>query len=223
MNTVTLQDPGVKLLHSVERLLDSDETILREMRRIWAETHGDRHEACRRAIAEYSNRSALAGAVAAAPGIIPGCGTAAAIGATVVEMAFVMKLEVEMCLGLAALLDFDISQPEHRQVAYFLAALGTHEIATDRNPLAAYSDVGMAAIWNYGPRELSKLVLELFGKIATIKAAQKLGVGLLRAVPFVGIGVGAGLNKAMTAKVGRRAHGALNARVGYLEKQRGAR
>lgn len=220
MNTVSLQDTGKKLLHSVERLLDSDEVIVRDMSRLWNHAHADRHEACRQAISEYSNKSALAGAIAAAPGVVPGFGTAAVVSATVLEMAYVMKTEVEMCLGLSVLLDFDIKNPEHRQVAYFLAALGTHEIATDRNKLADYGEVGVAAVWNYAPRELSKVVLELFGKLATLKAAQKLGTGVLRAIPFVGIGVGAGLNKAMTAKVGRRAHGALNARVAYLAKER---
>lgn len=218
MNTMnsmnsTNSDPGLKLLHAVERVIDHDEIILADARRHWAAAYGVRDLACRRTVSEYSNKSAIAGALSAAPGIIPGYGTAAVIGASVLEMAYVLKTEVEMCLSLCAMFGLDIRVRENRQIGFLLAAVGTHEVASGRNPLYDFGAVGFQAVWSYTPREVSKMLLRVLSIVAALRATKALGCGVLRAIPVVGVGIGAGLNKALTTRVGDAAHQTLSARL----------
>ena len=209
-------ESGKKLLHAVERMLADDEHLLATKDRLLRSAGGDRDDACSRAIAEFSNRSAYAGAVAAAPGLVPGGGTVVALGMTFVEMTYVMKTEVELCLVLSAIRGFDIRTREHRQVAFLLAALATHEVEADDEAPLAWGRAGLAAVWNYAPRELSKRVVEVFGLLVMVRAAMRFGHGVLRALPIVGVCVGAGINKTLSRRVGRRADEALRARAATI-------
>ena len=58
----------------------------------------------------------------------------------------------------------------------------------------------MTAIWNYGGRQLSKLLLTVMARLALIQ----LGKSALRAVPFAGMAVGASVNRILTKGVGDR-------------------
>lgn len=61
------------------------------------------------------------------------------------------------------------------------------------------------AVWNYSPREVSKLVLDIFGILAVAAASKMFGRVALRALPLVGVVAGAGVSKMLTTRVGHRA------------------
>lgn len=201
-------DHGQQLLSAVERLLVSNDEIFR----IVLEERAKGPGASERIVSRFSNQSALAGALAGAPCMVPGWGILGIAGTMVVEMTYVLKSEVEMCLALAAHHGVDIRLIEGRQLAFLLAAVGTSEAMTGRDPLVDLCSSGIEAVWNYSPREISKLVLHVFGAVAIVYASKSVGQGLLRAIPVVGVGVGAGVNKVLTQRVGRRAIHALRLR-----------
>ncbi len=198
---------GKTLLSSVERLLDQD-AVERTTRRILAVTT-EREEASKRVISHYANRSAIAGALSAAPGLVPGWGTLGVVGLTLAELSYVMKVEVEMCLGLCAIHGHDIRRLETRQLALALAAVEVHRVEAGRNVVLDLGEVSVQALLNYTPRELSKLTARFFGWFACQRAAQWVGKSVLRAVPAVGSVVGFGMNALLTRRVGKAAHLAL--------------
>jgi hypothetical protein len=210
MNTTTTQSTnhGQRFLSAVERLLRSNEEI-HDI--VWEERQKG-PGASERIVSRFSNQSAVAGALAGAPSLVPGWGLLGAAGMMMVEMTYVMKFEVEMCLALAAHHGLDIRRRENRQLAFLLAAVGTSEEMTGRDPLLDLGASSLEAVWNYSPREISKLVLHVFGVVALVQASQSVGKGLLRAIPVVGVGVGAGVNKVLTRRVGLRAIRALRLR-----------
>lgn len=60
------------------------------------------------------------------PVLLPGVGTMATIVGTMsVEVVFMMKTEVEMCLALLYLFGGDLEDPSQRQMAFLLAAVST--------------------------------------------------------------------------------------------------
>jgi hypothetical protein len=184
----TQEEKGQTLLNAVERIVAPNDEILRIVASARRQS-SDHASAERWIVARQSNLSALAGAVAAAPSLLPGWGTIGVFGTVMTEMVIVLKLETEMCLALAALNGLDLERRDHRQLAYLLAAVGTHEIATGRNPLQDVGAVGWEAVWSYSPREIGKLLLRVLGALALINAARTVGRGLLRAIPVIGGGV----------------------------------
>lgn len=212
--------PSHRLLHAVERMVAEPEAIIRVVDTYRGESPGlDRLSA--RVVSHYSNRSALVGGLSALPGLVPGIGTlAVSLGTTVAEMAVVLGLEVEMCLALACAHGFDIRDRRERALALVLAAVYASEVESGRNVLLDIGGVSWTALVNYAPRELEKLALQIAGYILVEVAAAKLATGLLRSLPLVGIGVGAGLNKILTRRVGRRARMWLFLRMEATKRER---
>jgi hypothetical protein len=204
----TSESKGQTLLTAVERLVAPDADILR----VVAEERARGPGASERIVSRFSNRSALVGALAGAPSLVPGWGIIGALGTVVAEMTYVLRTEVEMCLALASHHGLDITRRDHRQWAFLLAAVGTHEVAVGRDPLRDAGAIGWEAAWKYSPREVSKMVITVFGFIAIAAASRAIGRGILRAVPIVGMVAGAGVNKVLTQRVGRRAIAALRLR-----------
>ena len=207
MNEVEETQHGEKLLSAVERILADDQTILRiveEHRRKVPSM--DDHDMFVRAVGEslvktYSTKSAISGGATALPAVLPGFGTLATLtGGTLVDMALMLKYEVEMCLALSWLYGFDIRRREERQIALLLASVNTYEVQSGRNYFVDLASAETTAIWNYAPRELSKLVLQVMGKLAILSV----GKGLARALPLVGIAIGSSVNKVLTTRVGKR-------------------
>lgn len=204
---------GQRLVSAVERMLEPSEAIIALVLQIGRESGACFVEQSRRIISHYSNRSALVGGSLALPGLVPGAGTlVAAVGTTLADMALVLKFEVEMCLALSCLHGYDIRRPEERQLAFLLAAVKTHEVESGRNILLDIGAVSSSAFWSYAPREVSKMLLRVCGAIALAYAARSLTKAVLRAIPLVGVGVGAGLNKVLTTRVGEQAHRELTLR-----------
>jgi len=200
------QSSSHNLLTSVERMLAPSREIRDVVESYRRTTPPDVAQLSERLISHYSNRSALAGGVSSLPALVPGVGTlTVAFGTTLAEMAVVLKLEVELCLALAHAHGFDIDDRRERQLALLLAAVHTHEVESGRNVLLDVGEVTLTAVANYTPRELQKLLLRISSAIGINYATKYLTKGVLKAIPIVGVGVGAGFNKFVTTKVGRRA------------------
>jgi hypothetical protein len=196
---------GHKLLNAVERMIARPAAIEAVVADYAAEHSDDLEALSRRIISHYSNRSALAGGLAALPGMVPGLGTlTVAFGTSLADMALVLKLEVELVLALARAHGVDIREPGERRLAFLVAAVNVAEVESGRNVLLDIGSVSLTAL-RYTPREIEKHLLHVFGVIAIALATKYVPRGVVRAVPFVGIAVGAGLNKALTARVGRNA------------------
>lgn len=191
------------MLAAIERLLASDDAILAGVETARRKSRS-LDEAASALVSNYATASATAGAIAAAPSIVPGWGTAGAIGTLVAEMVYVLKIEVEMSLALCSLRGMNIRREHDRKLAFLLAAVWTHEVSTGRNILVDAGAASFDAIAAYSPREISKLLLRALGAIATAAAARSLGRGLLRVIPLVSVGIGAGVNYTLTRRVGRK-------------------
>lgn len=205
---------GLKLLNAVERMLAEPEKIEQVVHRLAKGAPASTEVLSERIISHYSNRSALAGAVSSLPGMIPGVGTlVVATGTTLLEMAAVLKLEIEMCMALAYAHGFDIRTRNERQLSLLLGAVHTHEVESGRNILVDIGAVTGTALWNYTPRELNKAALRVFSVLAVAWASNYVTKGILHAIPILGIGIGAGMNKTLTTRVGRNARSWLSFRA----------
>lgn len=200
---------GKKLLTAVERIVASSESIIASVEGVQATLKSAqpalkgaelRDAVARALVKSYSNRAAIAGGASALPGLIPGWGSlVAAVGGTFAELTLLLKWEVEMALCLSHLYGFDIDQPSERQLAFLMASVGTYD-AGGKNFFADVARLEGTAIWNYAPRRVVRLVAQALAALG----AMYLWRGLFKAIPVIGIGLGAGMNKVLTQKVGDR-------------------
>ena len=206
---------GERLLSAVERLLDDTGNIISRVETFKKRVrHGNdpvevRKLVASELIAEYSNKAAISGGASALPAMFPGVGTIVALtGGNLVDMALVLKFEVEMSIAMCWLYGMDVRRPKQRQIAFLLASVHTHDISAKRPYFADIMDAEATAIWNYAPRQAAKLLLTVFGKLAFRQA----GKGLARGLPFVGVVIGGGMNKVLTTRVGVAIRAALDQR-----------
>jgi hypothetical protein len=204
------QAQGRKLLTAVERIIAGTDSLIalsQEHLRRAREKELKGEDATLAAAADsvirhFAQRTAIVGGLAAAPSLVPGLGTlATAVGGTLADMALGLKFEVEMALVLSHLCGFDITRPEERQLAFLMASVGTYDSKTGSNFLADIARAQGVAIWNYTPREASKLLLKVMAAIALFKLSKGL---LMRALPVVGIAVSSTVNRTLTRRVGTR-------------------
>ncbi len=203
------EEQGEKLLSAVERIVDDPENLIAQVaefeRKTRREPDGSDKE-WRRAVADeivshYSTWSAVSGGATALPATVPGIGTlVATVGGTLADMCMTLKFEVEMALCLTHLYGWDIRDERERQLAYLLASVSTVDAKSGGNFLADLAKVEWEAIWKYAPRQISKFLLQAMTKLAVISASKS----LVRALPLIGIGVSAGVNKVLTTRVGGR-------------------
>lgn len=205
---------GQTLLNAVERLVDDTENLIAEVEAFRTEVfpHGDADDSghltviASRIIASYSTKSAIAGAITAVPGMVPGPGTAVAlVGGSLADMTLMLKHEVELALCLTHLYGHDIRNERERWLAYVLATVNTYEARSGRNYFVDLASIQLEALRKYTPRQLSKMVATVMGRYALFCASR----GLFRAVPLVGVVVGASANKVLTNAVGWRCSDAL--------------
>ena len=215
MNTpeeVELQ--GRRLLSAVERLVDDCDNLIAQVAAFRAETHPRTPDAeaghlvavASKLISNYSTRSAITGAITAIPGMWVGPGTFVAIvGGSLVDMTLTLKHEVELALCLTHLYGHDIRDERERWLAYILATVTTYEAGSGGNYFVDLASVQLEALRKYTPRQLSKMVVTEMGRCALMRASR----GVFRAVPLVGVVVGASANKLLTTSVGWRCVDAL--------------
>lgn len=209
---------GRKLLSAVERLLAETGSLIAYsndcMRRAKAKKLGDEAktiaEACTEVVSHYSNLTAFSGAATAIPAVVPGLGTVVALtGGALADVALILKFEVEMALVLTHLHGYDIRDERERQIAFLLASVSTYDAKHGRNFFLDIAEAEGQALWNYAPREISKLLLIVMAKLAV----SSIGKGLAKAIPFLGVAVGASVNKMLTRRVGQRCTAELARRV----------
>ncbi len=210
MNEVEDHEHGRKLLSAVERIIDDTENIIavvdRHAEHLRSEQPGIDEDSLRelvaaKLVAHYSTASAISGGATALPAIFPGAGSILALtGGTLLDVAFVLKYEVEMSLALCWNFGFDIRQERERELAFLLASVLTHDESTGESFVNDVMRAEGQALWNYAPRQVPKLLAQVFARIAVRQATK----GLARMLPFVGIAVGAGMNKALTTRTGKQ-------------------
>lgn len=200
-------EEGEKLLTAVERLVASADVLMSDVDRLRGEEVAKnqgtaaevRLRVAARLVSSFSNRTAISGGLSAAPAILPGVGTIAAlVGGTLADMALMLKFEVELAMSLCYAFGYDIRAPRERQLAFMLASVSTYSAKAKRNFFVDLAAAQGEAIWNYSPRQLSKALVSVTTKIALLSLSKSLARGL----PFVGIAVGAGMNKMLTKRVG---------------------
>ncbi len=208
MNEVEDNERGRKLLSAVERIIDDTENIIavvdRHAEHARSEQPGIDEDVLRdlvssKLVKHYSTSSAISGGATALPAIFPGAGSIIALtGGTLLDVAFILKFEVEMALALCWNYGFDVRDERERELAFLLASVLTHDESTGENFVNDVMKAETQALWNYAPRQVPKLIVQVLARLALRQAAK----GLARALPFVGIAIGAGLNKALTTKTG---------------------
>lgn len=212
--TNELNRHGERLLTAVERIVDDHDNLIAYVEGLREQTlleQGASEAAlqrvlAKRIIADYSTKSAFSGAITAMPGIVPGGGTiAAVVGGSLVDMAFMLKHEVEMSLCLTHLYGYDIREERERWLAYVLASVSTYEAKSGRNYFVDLAEAQLEAITKYTPRQLAKMLLGIMGRLALLGTSR----GLVKAVPLVGVVVSASANKVLTGTIGWRCVDAL--------------
>lgn len=205
---------GRHLLSAVERLIDDSYGLIAEVEAFRLETPLEEtispavHQevVAGRIISTFSTRSALTGGISAVPALLPGGGTAVAVvGGSLADMTLMLKYEVEMALCLTHLYGHDIRHEKGRWLAYALAAVHTYEIKQGDDYVKDMVNTQIEALMKYTPRQLSKIVVTVLGKLALLALSKN----LVKALPLVGIVVSASANKLLTSSVGWRCVEAL--------------
>jgi hypothetical protein len=200
---------GANLLQAVERLMEDPEELISRTEvflraageRAGAAPVDSRAAAARLVIGSYAARSAATGALAALPALLPGPGMlVAALAGTFVDIALMLKHEVEMSLCLAHLCGFDIADREQRRKVLLLTSLRVSEVQAGGNFLLDLAVAEMDAIVAYTPRQLAKVLASVLTRLA-LRATSRVS---LRIVPVVGVVACGLMNRWFTREVGRR-------------------
>ncbi|TQO82361.1 EcsC family protein [Vibrio cholerae] len=212
MTTDIVQDEKSTLLKAVELVVGKPEDIKQESLQLlekYRKKHADKTETeiqdlvSEKIISNYSYYAAFTGGATALTGVIPGIGTAVAIGGGASADAIAcMKFQIEMTMALATVYGHDILVEEEKRLCYLIAGLG------------AISEAAKEGGKTLGSKAFVKLVQEHL-KGATLQAVKeifkRLGItftrkALEKAIPFgIGVVVGFSANKGITWYVGSKA------------------
>ena len=206
------EDLGSRLLRAVgiiEKSPDdakaiADEYILQSKQRFPDDPEWNHQlRAANKIVGRYSKIAMMVGGASALPGIIPGLGTAVAIvGGSAADVLVTMKLQVDMCMCLAAAFKYEIHSEDRRHLVFLIAATGSLQRAGVEGSVKLGSKAGVSMLRQYlrgGALQATRLAFRKVGITFTRKAAEK-------ATPFgVGVVVGAGANYGFTRFVGRQA------------------
>ncbi len=154
-------------------------------------------------IGRYSRLATMVGTASGLPGIIPGLGTAVAIvGGGTADYLICMKLQVDMCMCLAAAFDYDITSEDGKHLIFLIAATGAAQHAGVETGAQIGSKAGVRMIHQYlkGPAlTAAKQAFRTVGITFTRKS-------LVKVIPFgVGAGIGGASNYLLTRYVGHQA------------------
>lgn len=196
---------GVRLMTAVERLVDDPDTLIAQVEAFKMAVNLPADDAeylevlCAKVIDHYSIKTAIIGGATALPAVVPGPGSlVAVVGGSLVDMTLVLKHEVEMAMCLTHLHGFDLRDERERWLAYVLAGVRTYEVQAGRNYFVDLLEAQLDVLPKYTPREIFKIASAVLGRLAL----RSMSRGMARALPLVGIVVGAATNKLMTASVG---------------------
>ena len=166
-------------------------------------TPRDRRRAADRIIRRYSRLAASFGGATALAGVVPGLGTAlATLAGGLADTAACMKLQVDMCMCLAAVFGYDITSEDTRHLVYLIAATGAVERAGVKGTVHVGSKAGVKMLRQYLQGAALQAVKQAFKKVGvtfTRKALEK-------TIPFgVGVVVSGTANYLLTRFVGGEA------------------
>ena len=212
MTNNSSDDLGSRLLRAVEVIAISSEDAMaiadryvHQSRQRFPNDPESDHQlrAANKIVGRYSRLAGMVGGASALPGIIPGMGTAVAmVGGTAVDTLVSMKLQVDMCMCLAATFKYDITSEDGKQLAFLIAATGSLQRKGADTVTKVGSKAGVSMLRQYlkgGALQAIKQAFRRVGIVFTRKAAEK-------AIPFgIGAAVGAGANYGLTRFVGHQA------------------
>ena len=117
-------------------------------------------------VGRYSRLAALVGTATGLPGVIPGLGTAVSmVGGATADSLVCMKLQVDMCVCLAAAFNYDITSEDGKHLAFLIAATGSAQRAGVKVGAQVSSKAGVRVIRQYLKgrpcRQLSRYLGEL--------------------------------------------------------------
>ena len=203
---------GSRLLQAVEVIAISpedavaiaDQYVVKARQRFPRESEWSHQlRAANKIVRRYSKLAAMVGVGSALPGVIPGLGTAVAmIGGGTTDALVCMKLQVDMCMCLAATFKYEIASEDEKHLAFLIAATGTVQHAGGDVVARVGSKAGVSMLRQYlkgGALQATKQAFSRVGLTFTRKAAEK-------AIPFgVGAAVAGTVNYVFTRYVGRQA------------------
>ena len=161
------------------------------------------YERLAKLLVDNSRLAMMVGGATALPGIIPGLGTAVAmVGGATADSLVCMKLQVDMCMCLAAAFKYDITSEDGKHLAFLIAATGSVQRAGIGAGAKIGSKAGVSMLRQYlrgGALQATKQAFRRVGVTFTRKAAE-------RAIPFgIGAVVAGGANYGLTRYVGQQA------------------
>lgn len=113
-----------------------------------------------------------------------------------------MKLQVDMCVCLAAAYDYDMSSEDTRHLAFLVAGGGVVEQAGTEAAVRIGSKAGVRLLRTYLKGAALTAIKEMFKRVGIIFTRK----ALEKALPFgIGVGVGSTANYALTRYVGAQA------------------
>ena len=126
----------------------------------------------------------------------------AIVGGATADALVSMKLQVDMCMCLAAAFNYEIASEDGKHLAFLIAATGSFQRAGVETGTKIGSKAGVSMLRQYlkgGALQATKQAFRRVGVTFTRKAAEK-------AIPFgIGAVVAAGANYGLTRYVGRQA------------------
>lgn len=219
MSTEIVEDKP-KLLKAVELILAKHEDIKKESIQVlekYKKANPNKSEsevqqlASKKIISNYSYYAAFTGGATALSGVIPGIGTAVAIGGGAsADAVACMKFQIEMTMALATVYGHDILIEEEKRLCYIIAGLGAMNEAAKEGGKTVGSKAFVKLVQQHLKGATLQAVKEIFKKLGitfTRKALEK-------AIPFgVGVVIGFSANKGITWYVGTKARDFFTADV----------
>ena len=211
---------AARVLKAVEMLIDSDEKIMavakKKKCRVLMDADdkdelplGEKTLFMRTGaeiIAHYAKRASLSGGVSGLPAMLPGVGSLIGfVGAAALDLVYMLKFEVEMSLCLFHLAGFDIAQERIRKLAITIVTVASNDVLKTKKKEVDMAALIGAAFWDYSVRQLSRHLLTTISRILVISVSRQ----FVRALPLVGVVVGATVNKVMINRTGNACVDAL--------------
>ncbi|MEL4273931.1 EcsC family protein [Shewanella xiamenensis] len=153
-------------------------------------------------ISNYSYYTAFLGGTTAVAGVIPGLGTALAVGGAATDAILCMKYQIEMTMAIATVYGHNILKEESKRFCYIIAGLGAISEAAKKRG----AEIGKKAFLKLVQANLKGATLQAVKEIFKQVGITFTKRSLERAIPFgVGVVIGVAANKALTLYIGHKA------------------
>lgn len=203
---------GSRLLKAVEAIAIKPSSARSMVEKYLEQSQSDNPNASKQAhqeavakmvVKRYCRLAATSGGATALAGVIPGLGTAVTmLGGGLADAAVCMKLQVDMCMCLAATFGWDLDREDARHLCFLIAAGGALEKAGVEAATRVASKAGVNMLRQYLKGAALQAIKELFKKLGIIFTRK----ALEKALPFgIGVVIGSGANYALTKYVGAEA------------------